>query len=72
MRSTATPTHPRTPVCDPPSPRSVPAFFRYIRPASGYGAHDTPYEEFKAKWHKVSDADIFGTSGGTSSRMKRM
>ena len=44
--------------------RSVPAFFRFLRPASGFGAHDTSYEEFKARWKPISDADVFGGNGG--------
>ncbi|GAX80052.1 hypothetical protein CEUSTIGMA_g7491.t1 [Chlamydomonas eustigma] len=51
--------------------RSVPAFFRFMRPATGYGAMDTSYEKFKADYKPVTDADVFGKDGGKSSRMRR-
>ena len=53
-------------------PRSVPAFFRFVRPASGFGAHDTAYEEFKGRWKKFNDADVFGSTNGQASKMRRL
>ena len=57
------------PLCLPPPPthacmhRSVPAFFRFLRPATGFGPQDTPYEEFRDKWEPISDAEVFGGDG---------
>ena len=44
--------------------RSVPAFFRFLRPATGFGPQDTPYEEFRDKWEPISDAEVFGDGKG--------
>eukprot|EP00955_Chlamydomonas_euryale_P112444 366130-Chlamydomonas_euryale.AAC.71 len=57
-------------VCARVCRRSVPAFFRLIKPGTGHAVNDIHHDSFRGFFKKIPDEEVFGQNNDGNGRLK--